>query len=152
METAPENQRASRAMYGKVAASEVADPQDFLLVYNEQLEYGNTPPVDRKYFDAIDGLEACKAMSGWRVGEFKKSIVELQPMSKHCFTVQCRGLSEMRSFYQKIPSVKLFGSRLFSGDTAENCGMKIDPNTTRIRIEGLPAAIPDKYAIEKLEK
>ena len=143
----------ARSLYSTAAASNSAiDPQDFLLVYNEQLDYGNTPPVDRKFFDTIDGLEACKAMSGWKVDHFKKLIVGLQPMGKHCFMVQCRGPNEMKAFYDKIPSVRLFGTRLFLGASAENCGMKIDMNLTRVRIEGLPSAIPDRYAIEKLEK
>ena len=140
------------ALYSRVVQSKPVDMQDFLLVYNEELDYGNTPPIDRQFFNTVDGLDACKHASNWPVESFKRLITGLQPMGKHCFTVQCRGANEMKTFYDKIPSVLLFGNRLFIGATAESCGMKLDPNLIRIKIEGLLAAIPDSSVREKLEK
>ena len=128
------------------------DQQDYLLVYNEQLELGNTPPIDRLFFNAVDGLEACAEKNGWGPEEFKKLISGLQPMGKHCFTVQCKGREETKSFFEKTHTVQVFGTRVFVGATAESCGMKIDPDLIRIRIDDLPAAIPDKYVHEKLGK
>ena len=88
-------------LYSSVAKSNQVDMQDYLLVYNEELGYGNTPPVDRQFFNTVDGLEACKSASNWNVDAFRRLISGLQPLGKHCFSVQCRGPNEMKTFYEK---------------------------------------------------
>lgn len=130
-------------------SSKAGATPEFILIYNENLEKGFVPPIDREYFTTENGLEACANRNKWSLEGFKKHIYGLQSMGKHSFKVRCKGEKEMKIFLRHTPTVLLFGEREFEGGTGDPT---MDPFVVKVKVQELPSEIADKFVIEKLTK
>ena len=126
-------------------------PQEFLLRYEEDLDYGHAAPGDRPFFSTEEGLDACEKTNGWNPSVMKTYISGLQTFGRHTFDVQCRGKDQMERWLERTPVVYLGPGRKFVGGEAGSLDVS-KKGYFKITLSNLPSAISDEVVFGKLKQ
>ena len=126
-------------------------PQQFLLRYEEDLEYGLRAPRERPFFTTEEGLDACERVNGWNPNVMRNYITGLQTFGRHVFEVQCKGQDQMNKWMEKTPVVYLGPGRRFIGGEAGALDVSKQA-FFKITLSNLPSAIGDDVVFGKLRQ